>query len=164
MYLCFWLHWAFVVRTLSGCGSWGLLSGCSAGASRSGGFPCCWAWARVAWASGVVGLSSCHSWALAHELSSCGAQAWLPRSIWDLPGPGIKLVLPALQAGFLTTGPPGNPAFFYQEKRESGFRVIILKFTHCLWPVLSMQQPVDFSFVTQSSHSATLLYGFLFVC
>ena len=28
--------------------------------------------------------------------------------MWDLPGPGIKLVSPALAGGFLTTGPPGE--------------------------------------------------------
>ena len=27
--------------------------------------------------------------------------------MWNLPRPGIKLVSPALQGGFLTTGPPG---------------------------------------------------------
>ena len=32
---------------------------------------------------------------------------------WDLPGPGIKPLSPALAGGFLTTVPPGkpNPAF-----------------------------------------------------
>ena len=28
--------------------------------------------------------------------------------MWDLPGPGIKLVSLALAGGFLTTGPPGK--------------------------------------------------------
>ena len=28
--------------------------------------------------------------------------------MWNLPGPGIKLVSPALAGGFLTTGPPGE--------------------------------------------------------
>ena len=27
---------------------------------------------------------------------------------WDRPRPGIELVSPSLQGGFLTTGPPGN--------------------------------------------------------
>jgi len=29
--------------------------------------------------------------------------------MWDLPGPGIKLISPALAGRFLTTGPPGKP-------------------------------------------------------
>ena len=29
--------------------------------------------------------------------------------MWGLPGPGIKPGSPALQGGFLTTGPPGQP-------------------------------------------------------
>ena len=32
--------------------------------------------------------------------------------MWDLPGPGIKLVSLALQGRFLTTGPPGKPLTF----------------------------------------------------
>ena len=38
-----------------------------------------------------------------------GAQAQLPCSMWNLPGPGIKSVSPVLAGGFLTTGPPGKP-------------------------------------------------------
>ena len=32
--------------------------------------------------------------------------------MWDLPGPGLKPVFPALAGGFLTTEPPGKPLFF----------------------------------------------------
>ena len=46
---------------------------------------------------------------VAHGLSSCGARAQLLRGIWDLPGPGLKPVSPALAGGFLTTAPPGKP-------------------------------------------------------
>ena len=38
--------------------------------------------------------------------SSCGARVQLPRVMWNLPGPGIKPVFPALAGRFLTTGPP----------------------------------------------------------
>ena len=31
--------------------------------------------------------------------------------MWDLPGPGLEPVSPALAGGFLTTAPPGKPAF-----------------------------------------------------
>ena len=31
------------------------------------------------------------------------------RSVWDLPGPGLEPVSPALAGGFLTTAPPGKP-------------------------------------------------------
>ena len=42
---------------------------------------------------------------------SCGTQASLPRGVWSLPGPGIKVPTesPALAGRFLTTGPPGSP-------------------------------------------------------
>ena len=29
--------------------------------------------------------------------------------MWDLPGPGLEPVSPALTGGFLTTAPPGKP-------------------------------------------------------
>ena len=32
----------------------------------------------------------------------------MPRGMWDLPGPGIKPVSPALAGGFFTTEPPGT--------------------------------------------------------
>ena len=34
--------------------------------------------------------------------------------MWDLPGPGVEPVSPALAGGFLTTAPPGklNPTHF----------------------------------------------------
>ena len=51
----------------------------------------------------ACGLSSCGSQALERRLSSCGAQAYLLRGMWDLPGPGIEPVSPALAGGFLTT-------------------------------------------------------------
>ena len=33
--------------------------------------------------------------------------------MWNLPGPGIELMSPALRGGFLTTGPPGKPSAEY---------------------------------------------------
>ena len=54
------------------------------------------------------GLSCCGSWALERRLSSCGARAQLLRGMWDLPGPGLQPVSPALAGGFLTTAPPGK--------------------------------------------------------
>ena len=41
--------------------------------------------------------------------SSCGSQAKFLRGMWDLPGPGLEPVSPALAGGFLTTEPPGKP-------------------------------------------------------
>ena len=33
--------------------------------------------------------------------------------MWDLPGPGLEPVSPALAGGFLTTAPPGKPPLIY---------------------------------------------------
>ena len=57
-----------------------------------------------AWASvvGTRGPSSRGSLALECKLSSCGARALLLRGMWDLPGPGLEPVSPALAGGFLT--------------------------------------------------------------
>ena len=46
-------------------------------------------------------LSHRGTWALELGLSSCGTQAWLLCSMWDLPRPGIEPMSPALAGGFL---------------------------------------------------------------
>ena len=43
------------------------------------------------------------------QASVYSAQAQLPRSMWNLPRPGIEPMSPALAGGFLTTGPQGSP-------------------------------------------------------
>ena len=45
---------------------------------------------------------------LEHRRYSCGAQAWLLRGMWDLPGPGMEPVPLALAGEFFTTEPPGK--------------------------------------------------------
>ena len=55
------------------------------------------------------GLSSCGLRALERRLSSCGARALLLRGMWDLPGPGLEPMSPAMAGGFLTTVPLGKP-------------------------------------------------------
>ena len=87
---------------------------CSARASHCSGFSCCGARALGARGSVVVahGLSSCGSQALECRLSSCGARASLLCGMWDLPGPGLEPVSPALAGGFLTTVPQGKPRIF----------------------------------------------------
>ena len=47
----------------------------------------------------------------AHCLSSCGTWTQLPWAMWNLPGPGIRSVSPALAGGCSTTGPPGISLF-----------------------------------------------------
>ena len=69
-------------QALSSCGNRGLRSSFGARAPRCSG-----------------------AGALGYGLRSCGTWAWLPRSMWSLRGPGIKLVSASLAGGF-TTGPP----------------------------------------------------------
>ena len=40
----------------------------------------------------------------AHRLSSCGAQAKLPCSMCNIPGPGFNPISPALAGRFVSTG------------------------------------------------------------
>ena len=58
-------------------------------------------------------LSCCGLPALEHRLCSYGAWAQLLRGMWDLPGPGLEPVSPALAGGFLTTAPPGKSSYGY---------------------------------------------------
>ena len=66
------------------------------------------------------GPGSCSSEALAHGLSSCGAQTQLLPGMWNLPRPGIKHTSPALAGRFLSTVPlrkfllPIKKIFFHQ--------------------------------------------------
>ena len=41
--------------------------------------------------------------------------------MWDLPGPGLEPVSPALAGGFLTTVPPGKPSRSFLRPLHSGF-------------------------------------------
>ena len=59
-------------------------------ASHCSGFSCCGARALGAWASVVA------------------AWAWLLHRMWNLSGPGVEPMSPALAGGFSTTGPPGK--------------------------------------------------------
>ena len=85
----------------------GLPSHCSAQASHCGGFSC------GAWALGQEGFSNCGSHALEHRLNSCGTWAYLLHGVWDLPGPGIKPVSPALVGRFLSSVPPGKSLLLF---------------------------------------------------
>ena len=100
---------------------------CGAQASHCGGFSCCGAQALGARASVVVAcrlsrcgsralesrLSSCGARALERRLGSCGARALLLCAMWDLPGPGLEPLSPALAGGFLTTTPPRRPYIYF---------------------------------------------------
>ena len=88
---------------------------CGARASHCSGFSCCGARALGAWVSVIVAhrLSSCGLRALECRLSSCGARAQLLHGMWDLPRPGLEPMSPALAGGFLTTAPPGKPAYLF---------------------------------------------------
>ena len=53
-------------------------------------------------------------------LSSCGSRAQSLRGMWDLPGPGLEPVSPALAGRFSTTAPPGKPhPIFYLVNQAS---------------------------------------------
>ena len=102
--LFFWLRWVFVaVHGLS-------LVVASRGYSSlwCTGFSLQWLLLLHSTGSRCAGFSSCGTPALERRLSSCGAWAWLLHSMWDLSGPGIKPVSPALAGRFLTTAPPGK--------------------------------------------------------
>ena len=77
----------------------GLLSSCGMQASHCSGFSFC----KVT-SSRAQGLQLLRLLALEHRLNSCGSQAQLLRSMWDLPGSGIEPVCPA--SGFFITKPP----------------------------------------------------------
>ena len=102
LFTYFWLHGSQLLCIgFLQLGERGLLSCCSEWASHCGGSSC-----HGAQAVGHLGFTSFSSRALENEVSSCGSWAQLSCGIWDLPGPGIKSMFPALEGGFLTTRPP----------------------------------------------------------
>ena len=103
--LCVCFLWLRRAGSTLRCGAW------ASWACHCGGFSCCGARVLGVRASVVVacGLRTCGSRALERRLSSCGARALLLRGMWDLPGPGLEPVSPALAGRFLTTVPPGKP-------------------------------------------------------
>ena len=78
----FWLHLVFIAAhgLFFSCSEQGLFSSFGAQAFHCGGFSCCGAQALGTRASVVVGMCI--------PEPSCGAWAWLPHGMWNLPGPG----------------------------------------------------------------------------
>ena len=105
LFIYFWPHWVFVAtHGLSLAAAHGGYSSLQcAGLSLR--------WPLLLWSTGSrrTGFSSCGLKALERRLSSCGTRAQLLRDMWDLPGPGLEPVSPALAGGFSTIVPPGKP-------------------------------------------------------
>ena len=118
LFIYFWLCWVFVsVRGPP-------LVAASGGhsSSRCAGLPLSWPLLLRSTGSRRAGSVNCGSRAqlLCNLLRStgsrragsvnCGSQAQLLRGMWDLPGPGLEPVSPALAGRFSTTA-PGKPAY-----------------------------------------------------
>ena len=61
-------------------------------------------------------------WASVSVTLGLGSGAWPQLSLgrWNLPGPGIKLVSPALAVRLPTTGPPGKSRDIFYIKKVGG--------------------------------------------
>ena len=117
LFIYFWLRWVFVaVCRLS-------LVAASGGYSSLQFMGVSLQWLLLLQSTGSrhAGLSSCGSWALECRLSSCGTQAQLLCGMWDLPGPGIEPVSPALAGRFLTTAPPWKSHICFLTENISGW-------------------------------------------
>ena len=83
-----------------------------------------------------AGFSSCGLRALECRLSSCGARAYLLHSMWDLPGPGLEPVSPALAGGLVTAASPGKPSTFflvsYSATDQQVFSVLLYQMMFCV--------------------------------
>ena len=58
--------------------------------------------------------------------------------MWDLPGPGLEPVSPALAGGFLTTAPPEKPQETYFRKDLKNRLIFINQKKSELWPDLTL--------------------------
>ena len=72
---------------------------------------------------GMPGLSSCDSWALEHVGSVAAARHLSSFMACEtlVPEPGIEPMCPALQGGFLTTGPSGKSldGYFRMDQKQT---------------------------------------------
>ena len=79
----------------------------------SGGYSLLWCvgfslqWLILLCSMGFMTFGLQQRWA--NGLGRCDTRTQLPLGMWDLLGPVIKPVSPALQGRLLTTGPPGKP-------------------------------------------------------
>ena len=55
-------------------------------------------------------------------------QAWLPHSMWNLSGPGIEPMSPALEGKVLTTGLPQKSLEIFSRTLSNPFLVDLLLF------------------------------------
>ena len=68
---------------------------------------------------------------------------------WDLPGPGIKPVSPAVAGGFLTTVPPGKSCVFFLKK-------ILIKQHLFKWASMNISQKLIHMYIWQNIVNITL--------
>ena len=106
-FIYLWLHQVFIAA----CGLSLVAASRGYSSLRCAGFSLRWLLLLRSTGSRHAGLSSCDLQALERRLSSCGARAWLLHGMWDLPGPGLGPVSPALAGRFLTAVPPGKSLF-----------------------------------------------------
>ena len=108
-FFLFWLCWVLVaVQAFLWLWRAGATTHRGLWASHCSGLP------REAWALGWEAFSSCSSWALENQLSTCGTRALLFFGLWDLPRLGIKppCLLP-WQAGSLPPSHYGSPSYCF---------------------------------------------------
>ena len=104
LFIYLWLLWIFIAA----CG----LSLVAA----SGGYSLLWCtgfslcWLLLLWSPGSRHMNSV---LVAHGLESSVSVVVVVHHMWDLPGPEIEPVPPALAGGFLTTGPLGILCTFF---------------------------------------------------
>ena len=104
LFIYLWLCWVFVAV----CGLSLVVVSRGSSSLRCAGFSLWWLLSLQSTGSRHAGLSSCGTQAVDRRLSSCGTRAQLLCVMWDLPGPGLKPVSPALAGRFLTTVLPGK--------------------------------------------------------
>ena len=63
------------------------------------------------------------------------------RGMWDLPGPGLEPVSPALAGGFLTTAPPGKSICRLSDDGHSDWCEVI---PHCSFDLHFSNNKISF--------------------
>ena len=85
--------------------------------------------------------------------------------MWDLPGPGLKPVSPALAGGFLTTAPPGKSHSFLLRRINGTFDSLTAtnenSIAHVSTPLHLLSEPLLYDMFPQEEAEA-LIFHFIF--
>ena len=79
--------------------------------------------------------------------------------MWDLPGPGLEPVSPALAGGFLTTAPPGKTVYIFITLAGGSEKILLCFMSESVLPMFSSKSFI----VSDLAFRSLIHFEFIFV-